>query len=145
MTIKVNLITPERAVFSDTVEFIAAPAVDGEIGILPHHAPLLTQLGPGEIRLKKKEGETHLAISGGFLEVQEGSSVEIFAETAETEGDIDMERARLAAERAKTVMETSGKLNDQDSIAAEAALKRALVRLKVAEGRKRVSEKRDYH
>ncbi|MCB4756323.1 MAG: F0F1 ATP synthase subunit epsilon [Elusimicrobia bacterium] len=143
MSIKVDLITPERPVLSETVEFIAAPAVDGEIGVLPHHTPLLTQLGPGEIRLKKSDGETHFVISGGFLEVQEGSVVQIFAETAEMEADIDEERARQAAERAKNQLKSSRALNEQDLITAEAALRRAVARLHVAQGRKRPLPKKE--
>ncbi len=132
MPIKVDVITPERLAFSDVVDFIAAPGVDGEIGILPHHAPLLSRLGVGELRLKKGNETNHLAISGGFLEVQLGSHVSIFAETAELSHEIDSERARLAAERAQGQLKQGSQLKDIDLAQAEASLNRALLRLKVA-------------
>jgi F-type H+-transporting ATPase subunit epsilon len=113
--IHVDLITPEKLAFSDTVEFIAAPTTLGEIGVLPHHAPLLTQLAPGELRFRKDGVTRFVAISGGFLEVQKGSRVSIFAETAEFADEIDVERARLAAERAKTQLasaDLTGKVAD---------------------------------
>ncbi len=136
MPIHVDVITPEKRSFSDTVDFIAAPAADGEIGILPNHAPLLTRLGVGVLRLKKGDTIKTLAISGGFMEVQAGSQVSIFAETAEFAEEIDHERARLAAERAKETLEKSTALSDLDLTQAEMSLQRALLRLKVAKLKK---------
>jgi len=145
MTIKVNLITPEKLALSDEVDSIVVPAEDGELGILPHHAALLAHLGPGEIRLKKGSGETHLAISGGFVEVREGCQVEIFAETAEAAGEINIERARQAAERAQQTLQSATPLSEDEIGQAETALQRALVRLKVAEARVRQAARKDYH
>jgi F-type H+-transporting ATPase subunit epsilon len=119
---------------------IAAPASDGEIGILPHHAPLLTRLGIGELRLKKGNETKLLAVSGGFLEVQSGSQVSIFAETAEQVQEIDAERARVAAERAKELLEKKRGDSDFDLASAEAALDRAMLRLKVAQFKRRSSQ-----
>lgn len=137
MTIHVDLITPERQVFSDEVDTIVAPSVDGQIGILPNHAPLLTQLGLGELRLKKGTFISHIAITGGFLEVQKGSRVSIFAETAELAEEIDVERARLALERAKADLHTSHQGEKFDFAAAEAALARAILRIKIVENRRK--------
>lgn len=137
MSITVDVITPEKVAFSDTVDFIAAPASDGEIGILPGHAPLLTRLALGELRLKKGSDVRYLAVTGGFLEVQSGSRVSIFAETAEMASDIDVERERLAAERAKTDMRNAADLESLDYAAAEAALQRAMVRMKIAQSRRK--------
>ncbi len=137
MPIHVDLITPERQVFSDDVDYIAAPTLDGQIGILPHHAPLLTQLGLGELRLKKGGAVSHVAITGGFLEVQKGSKVSIFAETAELAEEIDLERARLAVERAKTVLKAEEQTEKIDFAAAEASLARAILRMKIAENRRK--------
>src|SRR5258706_2916782 len=131
MSLHVDVITPEKLSLSEEVDFIAAPAVDGEIGILPHHAPLLTKLGVGELRLKKGSEINHLAVSGGFLEVQLGSRVSIFAETAELSHEIDLERARLALERAQAKLKDPLHLQDLDLKEAEASLSRALLRLKV--------------
>lgn len=137
MPIHVDLITPERQVYSDDVDFIAAPAADGEIGILPNHAPLLAQLGIGELRLKKGNNVSHIAVTGGFLEVQKGSQVSIFAETAELAEEIDLERARLAVERAKSQLKAESQTDKIDFAAAEAALSRAILRMKIAENRRK--------
>lgn len=137
MSIQVDLITPERQVFSDNVDYIAAPVVDGQIGILPNHAPLLTQLGMGELRLKKGDATSHVAITGGFLEVQKGSRVSIFAETAELAEEIDVERARQALERAKNALKAEQQTEKIDFAAAEAALSRAILRMKIAENRRK--------
>jgi len=133
--IHVELITPERLALSEDCDFVAAPAADGELGILPNHAPLLAQLGHGVLRLVT-QGKTHyVAVSGGFLEVQKGSRVSIFAESAELADDIDVERARLAAERAKKeLVETD--LTGKELAALEASLTRALLRIKVADVRR---------
>jgi F-type H+-transporting ATPase subunit epsilon len=141
MSIQVDLITPERQVFSDNVDFIAAPTVDGQIGILSNHAPLLAQLGLGELRLKKGGFTSHVAITGGFIEVQKGSRVSIFAETAEMAEEIDVERARLALERAKTTLQTQGQVDKIDFAAAEAALARAILRMKIVENRRKAPAK----
>jgi F-type H+-transporting ATPase subunit epsilon len=134
--IHVELITPERLALSEDVEFIAAPASDGEIGILPHHAPLLTQLGPGLLRLVNG-GKTHfVAVSGGFLEVQKDSRVSIFAESAEFAEGIDVERARLAAERAKARI-VEADLTGKELAEVESALTRALLRIKISDVRRR--------
>ena len=133
--IHVELITPERLALSENVDFIAAPAAMGELGILPHHAPLLTQLTNGVLRLVSGGATRFFAVSGGFLEVQKGSRVSIFAETAEFAEDIDVERARLAAERAKQTL-VDADLTGKELAGVEAALTRALLRLKVADVRR---------
>ena len=134
--IHVELITPERLALSEEVEFIAAPSALGELGILPHHAPLLAQLVPGELRLRVGGVVRHVVVSGGFLEVQKGSRVSVFAETAEFAEEIDIERARLAAERAKKTLVESD-LTGKELAEVEAALTRALLRLKISDVRRR--------
>lgn len=136
MTLHVDVITPEKLTFSDDVDFVAAPTENGEIGILPHHAPLLTKLGIGELRLKKGNEVTFLALSGGFLEVQQGSRVEVFAETAEMADEINEERARQAAERVKAELKKPN-LSDVQMVDLEAALDRAIVRLKISKTRRK--------
>lgn len=133
--IHVELITPERLTLSEDVDFIAAPAAMGEVGILSHHAPLLAQLGHGVLRLVSGGATRYFAVSGGFLEVQKGSRVSIFAETAELAEEIDIERARLAAERAKEKIEEAD-LTGKELAEVEASLTRALLRLKVADIRR---------
>src|SRR3981081_3169380 len=130
-SIAVDIMTPERLVMQTQAESVVVPAADGELGILPHHAPLLAQLQPGEIRLRRGNDVELFAVSGGFVEV-ESNHVSIFAETAEMAHEIDMERARQAAERAKAQMKTAR--TDVDLAQAEAALRRAMVRLRATEG-----------
>lgn len=138
MPLQIDLITPEKLAFSDQADFVAAPAWDGEIGILPGHTPLLAKLGPGEIRLRKGSDTTFFAVSGGFIEVQRGDRVSIFAETAELAEEIDLERARQAEERAKTKMTgPQSDLTGEELAKVEAALTRARARLRVAEIRRR--------
>ena len=133
MSEKINLeiITPEKSALKDSVDFVAVPAYEGEIGILPGHAPLLTQMKPGALRFVK-DGETHLfAVSGGFAEVHP-DRVDIFAETAEMAEEIDSDRARLAAEEAKQTI-ASKTLPPDEMAKIQVALQSALVRLRLAE------------
>jgi F-type H+-transporting ATPase subunit epsilon len=130
-TIAVDIMTPERLVMQTQADSVVVPAVDGELGILPHHAPLLAQLEPGQIRLRKGNELELFAVSGGFVEV-ENNHIAIFAETAEMAHEIDAERARQAAEKAKAQMKAA--LTDHDLAEAEGALRRAMARLRVTEG-----------
>lgn len=132
--IHVELITPERLALSEEVDFIAAPTPQGGVGILPRHAPFLTRLVPGLLRLKKGADTRYVAVTGGFLEVKEGSQVKIFAETAEFAEQIDVERARLAVERAKAQLkEPAADLTAEELAKVEAALSRAILRVKIGE------------
>jgi F-type H+-transporting ATPase subunit epsilon len=133
-TIAVDIMTPERLVMQTEAESIVIPAAEGELGILPHHAPLLAELQPGEIRLRRGGNVELFAVSGGFIEVV-NNHVSIFAETAEMAHEIDAERARQAAERAKA--EIKAARTDIDLAQAEAALRRAMARLRVTEGLRR--------
>lgn len=126
-----EIVSPERHVLTEEVDFIALPAYEGECGILPGHAHMLVQLNVGEMRYKKGDHTEFLSLSGGFAEVHP-DKVEVFAETAEMSKEIDSERARLALERAKKELSLSA--TPQDLAIAQAALRRALIRLKVSEG-----------
>jgi len=137
MTLNVEVITPEKVVWKDEADFVAAPAFDGEIGILPGHTRLLTKLGLGELRLKKGDDIQMIAVTGGFLEVHDGSQVSVFAETADMAGEIDLERERQNAERARTVLKSKGQYSDIELEQAEAAIKAALLKLKVGQAKTR--------
>ncbi len=128
--IKVDVVTAERTVFSDEVDVVVAPGVQGQLGILPHHAPLMTTLKPGALRLRKGGEETVLAISGGFMEVRPDKII-ILADAAERAEEIDVARAEAARQRARERL--AHHTADLDEASAEAALMRALVRLQVAE------------
>jgi F-type H+-transporting ATPase subunit epsilon len=136
MTIHLEIITPERVALSEDVDFVVAPGVDGQIGILPRHAPLLTRLGTGMLRVKKNGKEQFFAVASGFLEVSPGSKVSVFAETAEDAAEINVERARLAAEKAKERLANPKDLTAEEVAQLEASLARAIMRVKVSGWRK---------
>lgn len=134
MGIRTDIVTAERLVFSEDADIVIVPGVEGEMGILPHHAPLMTMIKPGEILVRKGTEEYSLAISGGFLEVKP-DRITILADAAERADEIDIARAEAAKKRAEEKL--SGRAADEVSNAnAEAALRRALARIKVAEKRR---------
>lgn len=125
-----DLVTPEAVAWSAPADFVVLPAFEGEMGVLPGHAPFLVQLKPGEVRVTDGAQVRRFAVSGGFAEVKD-DEVSLFAETAELAGQIDQERARQALERAR--METAKPGLDPLQLAEmEAAIRRAQVRLRVA-------------
>ncbi len=136
MPIHLEVITPERKVYEDDVDMVIAPGSEGYLGILPHHAPLLTGLGPGEFRVKKAGTEEILAVFGGFMDVR-GDRVVVLTEAAEPAEEIDAQRAQQARERAQEQLSEAGTLSAADEARARAALQRALVRIRVSERRRR--------
>ena len=134
MPLHLEVITPERKVYEDDVDMVVAPASEGYVGILPHHAPLFTTLGPGEFRVKKGGVDEILAVFGGFMDVR-GDRVVVLTDAAEHAEEIDLERARAAEERARSLIANRAQLTPIDFAAAAAALRRSQVRLKV--GRRR--------
>ena len=133
--IRLDVVTAERAVYSDDVDIVIAPGVKGQLGILPHHTPLMTLLEPGELIARKGSEEFSLAVSGGFLEVRP-ERVIVLADSAERAEDIDIARAEEAKKRAQQRLEESY-MPEADAARAEAALRRSLIRLKVATKRRR--------
>jgi F-type H+-transporting ATPase subunit epsilon len=130
-----EVITPERKVYEDDVDMVVAPASEGYVGILPHHAPLFTTLGPGEFKVKKGGVEETLAVFGGFMDVR-GDRVVVLTDAAEHAEEIDATQAQQARERAQQVL-AAGPASAADEQRARAELQRALVRLRVSEGRRR--------
>lgn len=131
-TIKVEIVTAEKKVLEDDVDMVIAPGSEGQLGILPRHAPLLTALAPGEVRLKKGNQETSVVVTGGFLEVRP-NRVTILADAAEHVAEIDVARAEEAMKRAQERMQNRGP--DVDLDRAMAAFQRATIRVKVARRR----------
>jgi F-type H+-transporting ATPase subunit epsilon len=125
-----EIVTAERVVLSDEVDQINAPTKDGRVGILPRHAPLLTILDVGELDIIKAGERTPFAISGGFMEVLP-NRVTILADTAERADEIDEARAEAARRRAEE--QIAQRQSDREMILAEAELRRAIIRLKVAQ------------
>ena len=134
-TMQLDIVTAERLVSSEEVDLVVAPGIDGELGILPHHAPLLTALASGELRVVKDGEESFIAVSGGFMEVI-GNKVTILADTAERADEIDAERAEEALARAQEQVDTRSA--DMDLERAMASIRKSQARLKVARrGRRR--------
>ena len=134
VTMRLEIITAERQVYADDIEVLVAPGIDGELGILPHHAPLMTALQPGEIMIRKEGQESYLMVSGGFLEVM-ANRVTILADACEHSDEIDEERARVAMQQAQERLASRGA--DLDLEQAGAAVRRAESRLRVARRRRR--------
>ena len=135
MPLTVDIVTAERSVLSEQgVDEIVVPGIEGELAVLPMHAPLLTMIKPGVMLIKKGNDETELAITGGFLEVRD-DRVTILADAAERAEEIDVARAEEARKSAERDLEQRETDVDLARVAAE--LQRALVRLKVAERRRR--------
>ena len=128
-----EIITAEQSVFSGQVNSLTAPAADGEIGVLPRHASILTLLKPGELNYSTPETQQHLAVSGGFLEVN-ADKVVILVDSAERLEDIDEDRAQLAIQRAKDRL--SEKSTDLDLERALRSLRRAEARLDLVRKRR---------
>jgi len=135
MPLHLEVITPARSVYEDDVDMVIAPGSEGYLGILPHHAPLFTTLGPGEFRVKKGGVEEVLAVFGGFMDVR-ANRVVVLTDAAEHIEDIDASRAQEARDRAQQLL-AAGPVSAADEARARAALQRALVRLRIAEGRRR--------
>lgn len=119
----------ERLVYAGDVDLVLAPALGGQLGILPHHTPLIALLDTGELVARTAGQEDSFAISGGFMEVLPGRVV-VFAEAAEAADDIDLRRAEAARERAARLVR--GRLASVEAVQAEAALRRSLTRIRVA-------------
>jgi F-type H+-transporting ATPase subunit epsilon len=128
-SIQLVVVTPERQILKETVSEVTLPGADGYLGVLPGHAPLITELGIGELTYKTKGGESGLlAVIRGFAEVRL-DHVSVLAETAEFAEDIDLFRAQEALKRAQERIVTGGDNIDWDR--ATMALQRALVRIQV--------------
>jgi len=133
-SLKIDIVTAERIVYSAEVDTVIAPGVEGQLGILPHHAPLMTILQAGELVVRKGGQEEIMAISGGFLEVRPDRVI-ILADQAERAEEIDLARAEAARKRAEERLKE--KPAGLDETRAAAALRRAMVRLTVADKMKR--------
>ncbi len=129
-TIKLDIVTAERLLLSEDVEYISAPGADGILGILPRHTPLLTSLGIGELRYKKGSEEFTFAIHGGFMEVRP-DHVTVLTDIAEHADEIDEARAEEARKRAQELLREKPR-TDAEFALIEQSLRRAELRLRVA-------------
>jgi F-type H+-transporting ATPase subunit epsilon len=135
MPLHLEIVTPERLAYSGEVDAVVVPGSDGELGILPHHAPLVSTLGVGELRIRTGGTQESFAIFGGFLQVRPDKVV-VMAELADLASEIDLEAAQEARREAERALE-AGYVEGVDLSAARAALQHALLRMRVAERRHR--------
>ena len=131
MPIQCDIVTQERTVFSDEVDYVSLPGVEGIMGILPNHAPLLTSLDFGEVMVRISGDEQFFAIGGGFAEVRP-TQVIVLADSAEQADEIDLNRAEQARRQAEQAMK-EGVHEDAERFAQiDAALRRAQIRIDVS-------------
>ena len=132
-SMKFEIITAEKVVYSDDVDLVVVPGTEGELGILPYHAALMTMLEPGELMIRRGTDETFMAVTGGFLEVI-NNQVTVLADAAERSEEIDEERARISIEKAQE--QIAKRSSNVDLEQALSQLRRATVRLNVSRKRK---------
>jgi F-type H+-transporting ATPase subunit epsilon len=125
-TMKLEIVTPDRKVLSEDVEYVGAPGIMGEFGVLPNHVPFLSALGIGNLHYKQDGKAHYVFVSGGFAEVS-NNQVTILAETAEKATEIDVERAMKAKERAE--QRAQAVKEKVEATRNQAALKRAITRI----------------
>ena len=140
MPLQLEIVTPEKLAYQGEVDSVQLPGSEGELGVLPHHAPLISTLGAGELRLRKGGEDEFFAIVGGFLQVLPDKVV-VMAETAAMASEIDVEKAQEARRQAEQALE-SGHAEGADLAAARASLQAALLRIRVAERRHREGPRR---
>jgi len=127
-TLKLEIVTPDAKTYSEDVEMVTLPAVEGEMGVLPHHVPLMTQIVPGEIIARKDGKDFFLAVGEGFVQIS-GERVAIMTDMAIRAENIDEAKAEEAKRRAEARL--AEKLGDEESAMVSAALAHSLAQLKV--------------
>ena len=134
--VRLEIVTPEAKTYSDDVDSVVIPGIDGELGVLPLHAPLMTQLEPGELRVLKGGQELRLAVGEGFVEITP-EKVAVLTDMAVKESDIDESAAEEAIRRAEQAM-SGEKISNEEYAANNAALLRSLALIKVKRRRHQV-------
>lgn len=127
-TLRLEIVTPEGVVFSDDVELVTIPGVEGQLGVLPHHVDLMTRMVPGEMLVRREGRDEYLAIGRGLVEIT-GSQVSIATDMAVAAADIDEARAEEARQRAAARLRE--KLSSEEVASVNAALLRSLAQLRV--------------
>ena len=140
MPLQLEIVTPERLAYSDQVDSVQLPGIEGELGVLPHHTPLVSILGVGELLIRKGGQEESFAIVGGFLQVRPDKVI-VMAEDADMASEIDLEKAQEARREAEKALE-SGYHEGADLSLARASLQQALLRIRVAERRQHEGRRR---
>ena len=127
--VRLEIVTPEAKTFSDNVDSVVIPGVEGELGVLPMHAPMMTLLEPGELRVMKNGEETRLAVGEGFVEITQ-EKIAVLTDMAVKESDIDEAAADEAIRRAEEAMRGE-RMSDAEQATTKAALMRSLALIKV--------------
>ena len=127
-TLKLEIVTPEAKVYSEDVDMVTLPGIEGEMGIYPNHVPLMTQLVAGEVAVRKGGQSNHLAVGDGFVEIR-GDRVSIMTDMAVGADDIDLAKAEEARKRAEARL--TEKIEDEEVAAVNASLAHSLAQLKV--------------
>jgi F-type H+-transporting ATPase subunit epsilon len=127
-TLRLEIVTPDAKAFSDDVEMVTVPAAEGEMGIYPQHVPVLTQIVPGEIIVRKDGRDSFLAVGDGFIEIT-GERVAIMTDMAIRAENIDEAKAEEARQRAEARL--AEHLDDEEAAMVSAVLTHSLAQLKV--------------
>jgi F-type H+-transporting ATPase subunit epsilon len=127
-TLKLEIVTPEGTVYSEEVEMVTLPGVDGQMGIYPHHVPLMTQMVPGEIGVRKAAQDYYLAVGEGLIEIT-GDQVAVLTDMAMASEKIDEAKVEEARQRAEARLHE--KLSDEEVASVNASLARSLAQLQV--------------
>lgn len=128
-TLQLEIVTPDKVVVSQPVDYVGVPGIEGEFGVLPHHIPLLSALAIGDLYFRVGGKTEHVFVSGGFAEVSD-NKLTVLAESAELGENIDVARAEAAKRRAEERL--AAKIADTDLVRAHLALQRAVERLHIA-------------
>lgn len=128
-TLKLEIVTPEAKTYSDDVDSVVIPGIEGEMGVLPQHVPLMTKLAPGELRVSKGGEEIRLAVGEGFVEITQ-TSVSVLTDMAINESEIDESAAEAAVKRAEEALRDEH-ISDEQYAALQATLQKSLAQLKV--------------
>jgi len=127
---RLNIVTPEKKIFEDEVDSVSLPTLDGEITVLPHHVPLMTQIKPGELTIRAHNKIEHFVTGGGFVEIT-GGRVSVLTDLAETSEQISIEKAEEAKKRAEEALKNKHSLSDEEFAVAAATLEKALASLNI--------------
>lgn len=134
-----EVITPERSVFKDEVEEIIVPTLSGQIAVLPNHTSLFTQVEQGEMIIKKNNKAQHLAITGGFFEINKNNAI-LLADYAVRSEEVEVSKALEAQKKAQKIMkESKEKVSNEDFARAESDFRRSILELKIARKSRKIT------
>lgn len=130
--LKIKIVTPEKVVYENDVFQVSIPTMSGEITVLKNHIPLVSVMKSGELRIKDKSGEVHLAVSGGFVEVRGNNEIVLLSDYAERVEEIDVQRAEEARKRAEEQMKQAKNIENIDFAKLQALIDRNMNRIRIA-------------